>query len=390
MSHLELTILMPCLNEAKTLEYCIKEAKKYLIDNAIAGEVLISDNGSTDGSQEIAEKHGARVIHAPEKGYGSALRAGIEQAHGQFIIMGDSDQSYDFSNLNEFVAKLRNGYELVMGNRFKGGIQPGAMPPLHKYLGNPVLSGLGQLLFQSPIKDFHCGLRGFRRDAILGLKLNTPGMEFASEMIVKATLHKLKIAEIPTILRPDGRGRPPHLNSFRDGWRHLKFLLLHSPKWLFFYPGIFIFLVSLFLQGLLIYQPLQFAGFALSIQTLLYVSVASIIGLQMCLLALISTEYSYCTNIAPDRGKAARLLQIINLENGLIVGAVFMVFGVGLGLWSVSEWIRLGMGSFSPEQSMRIAIPSAFFLLMGAEIMLASLLLALIRIFKHHTNWGSS
>ena len=234
----ELSIVMPCLNEGETLETCIRKAQQSLADMNIVGEVVIADNGSTDDSQEIACRAGAVLVHVSTKGYGAALTGGIAAARGKFIIIGDADDSYDFTRLGPFVEKLRQGYDLVMGNRFKGGIAPNAMPPLHRYLGNPVLTAIGRLFFHSPSGDFHCGLRGFRKEAALKMNLRTSGMEFASEMVVKATLHKMKIAEVPTTLSPDGRSRPPHLRSWRDGWRHLRFLLLYSPRWLFLYPGL--------------------------------------------------------------------------------------------------------------------------------------------------------
>jgi glycosyltransferase involved in cell wall biosynthesis len=240
----EISIVMPCLNEAETLAICITKAQWYIQQHHLAAEIIIADNGSTDGSQAIAAGLGVRVIEVRDRGYGSALRAGIAAAQGQYIIMGDADNSYDFSQLSPFIQQLRAGYDLVMGNRFKGGIQPGAMPPLHRYLGNPVLTWIGRLFFASPCQDFHCGLRGFRKDAIESLGLRTTGMEFASEMVVKATLYHLKIAEVPTVLSPDGRSRPPHLRSWRDGWRHLRFLLLYSPRWLFLYPGLLLMLVG--------------------------------------------------------------------------------------------------------------------------------------------------
>ena len=230
---MELTILMLCLNEARTLAHCIDKARSFLTRAGIDGEIVVADNGSTDGSRTFAQSHGARVIEVATRGYGAALIAGIRAAQGRFVIMGDSDDSYDFSRLDGFVAALRNGAQLVTGNRFEGGIAPKAMPRLHRYLGNPVLSGIGRVFFRTPVRDFHCGLRGFERNAILALDLCCPGMEFASEMVVKASLHGLRIAEVPTTLSPDGRGRPPHLRSWRDGWRHLRFLLIHAPQWLF-------------------------------------------------------------------------------------------------------------------------------------------------------------
>jgi glycosyltransferase involved in cell wall biosynthesis len=241
---IELTILMPCLNEVRTIGICIRKAQQFLQRTGIHGEILIADNGSSDGSQSLALELGARVVDVPTRGYGAALMAGIQHSAGRFVIMGDSDDSYDFSRLDDFVASLRSGAELVIGNRFRGGIEAGAMPPLHRYLGNPVLSYLGRLFFRIPLGDFHCGLRGCSRDAVLRLGLVTPGMEFASEMIAKAALAGLRIAEVPTTLRPDGRDRPPHLRTWRDGWRHLRFLVLFCPRWLFLYPGVGFFFVG--------------------------------------------------------------------------------------------------------------------------------------------------
>lgn len=233
----ELSVVMPCLNEAETLAVCIDKTSAFLRDNRISGEIIVADNGSTDGSQALARAHGARVVNVPVRGYGAALMAGINEAQGKFVIMGDADDSYDFSALTLFVARLREGYDLVMGNRFKGGIKPGAMPLLHKYLGNPLFSKMGRLFFGSPVGDFYCGLRGFNKAAIQRLNLQTTGMEFAIEMVVKSSLNKLRITEVPTILAPDGRSRPPHLRTWRDGWRTLRFLLIYSPRWLFFLSG---------------------------------------------------------------------------------------------------------------------------------------------------------
>lgn len=376
----ELTVLMPCLNEAETLVVCISKAKKYLERAQINGEIVVSDNGSTDGSQVLAESAGARVINVPTKGYGAALSAGILAAEGRYIIMGDSDDSYDFSELDHFINALRLGNHLVMGNRFRGGIAPGAMPPLHRYLGNPVLSGVGRLLFRSPIKDFHCGLRGFCRDAILDLNLHTIGMEFASEMVVKATLHGLKIAEVPTKLQPDGRGRPPHLRSWRDGWRHLKFLLLHSPKWLFFYPGLTLLLLGAFAQFRLAAGPIALGSATLSVQTMLFATVSSVVGLQLCLLALIGLEFSMRSGVITNLGRAERVLRNLTLERGLVTGGILLGFGVFLALQSVLNWAGTGFGALTPEVSMRLSIPAAWLILSGAEIMAASFFLALIRV----------
>jgi glycosyltransferase involved in cell wall biosynthesis len=283
----ELTILMPCLNEAETIETCIRKARGYLERSGISGEIVIADNGSTDGSQAMAEALGARVVDVPVKGYGAALGAGIEAARGRYVIMGDSDDSYDFSRLDAFVEKLRGGADLVMGNRFRGGIAPSAMPPLHRYLGNPVLSTIGRVFFRAPVGDFHCGLRGFSRQAILGLKLNTPGMEFASEMVIKATIMGLKVTEVPTTLSPDGRSRPPHLRSWRDGWLHLKLLLTFAPNWLFYYPGMALLAVGTAVFLALLGGPIAIAGVTFDIASLILASALVLIGFQLvCFYAL--------------------------------------------------------------------------------------------------------
>ena len=266
---MELTVVMPCLNEAETVATCVRKAIGFLAESGISGEVLVADNGSTDGSQRLATDAGARVVPISDKGYGNALMGGIVAARGKYVIMGDADDSYDFTNLMPFVNELRKGADLVMGNRFRGGIAPGAMPPLHKYLGNPVLSFIGRLFFRSKIGDFHCGLRGFSRDSVMALNLQATGMEFASEMVVKATLAGQRVTEVPTTLSKDGRSRPPHLRSWRDGWRHLRFLLLFSPRWLFLYPGLALLVVGSAVTTALYFSPLRIGGAGLDIHTML-------------------------------------------------------------------------------------------------------------------------
>ena len=369
-SAVELSILMPCLNEAETLATCIKKAKKYLTENDIAGEIIIADNGSTDGSQDIAKSMGARVIHVRQKGYGSALRGGILSATGQYVIMADADDSYDFSNLNPFLYKLRQGYDLVMGNRFKGGIKPGAMPPLHKYLGNPVLTWIGKLFFASPCNDFHCGLRGFRRDAIEQLDLRTTGMEFASEMVVKATLNKMRMTEVPTTLSPDGRSRPPHLNTWRDGWRHLRFLLLYSPRWLFFYPGLFLVLMGLITTFGLISSP--------KIHTLLYSSAAIIIGFQLVSFAVFTKVFAINEGLLPRDAKLNRLLRFINLEGGLITGCILLLIGFISSVYAFMLWENTSFGALNPVEVMRIVIPAVTTLALGFQIMFSSFFLSVL------------
>ena len=369
-STVELSILMPCLNEAETLATCIEKANRYLTQNDIAGEVIIADNGSTDGSQEIAQSMGARVIHVRHKGYGNALRGGILNAMGQYVIMADADDSYDFSNLNPFLYKLRQGYDLVMGNRFKGGIKPGAMPFLHKYLGNPVLTWIGKLFFASPCNDFHCGLRGFRREAIEQLDLRTTGMEFASEMVVKATLNKMRITEVPTTLSPDGRSRPPHLNTWQDGWRHLRFLLLYSPRWLFFYPGLLLILMGLISTFGLISSP--------RIHTLLYSSAAIVIGFQLVTFAVFTKIFAINEGLLPRDAKLNRLLRFINLEGGLITGGILLSIGFISSVYAFILWENTSFGALNPVEIMRIVIPAVTTLALGFQVMFSSFFLSVL------------
>ena len=317
---MELTILMPCLDEAETLATCIRKARGFLARANITGEVLIADNGSTDGSQSIAAGAGARVVNIPTRGYGSALIGGIAAAKGQFVIMADADDSYDFSALDAFVERLRARDELVIGDRFAGGIKPGAMPRLHRYLGNPVLSFIGRLLFRSPIGDFHCGLRGFNRAAIQRLNLSSPGMEFASEMIVKATLAKLRISDVPTILSKDGRSRPPHLRSWRDGWRHLRFLLMMSPRWLLLYPGLFLFAAGGIATIAILHRPVIIGGVGLDVHTMLYAAGASILGLQLMLFSILARAIGTLKGVLPLTDRFRAFLSRFTLERGIIVG----------------------------------------------------------------------
>src|SRR4029079_2959560 len=343
----ELSILMPCLNEAETLEICIKKAQKALEDLNVSGEVIIADNGSTDGSPEIASSLGARVVHVAEKGYGSALQGGIKAARGKYIIMGDADDSYDFTNLGPFLEKLRDGYELVMGNRFKGGIAPNAMPPLHRYLGNPVLTAIGRLFFQSPCGDFHCGLRGFSKNAITRLDLRTTGMEFASEMVVKATLHKLRIAELPTTLSPDGRSSPPHLRTWRDGWRHLRFLLLYSPRWLFLFPGTLLMLAGLVTGALLLIKPRTIGTVTFDVHSLLYSAMAILIGFQSITFALFTKIFAISEGLLPEDPRLNKLFKWITLEVGLVVGSVIVLIGFGGSVYALDFWGERSFGKLN-------------------------------------------
>jgi glycosyltransferase involved in cell wall biosynthesis len=376
----ELTILMPCLDEAATVGRCVQRARQFLERRRIEGEVLIADNGSSDGSRELAEAAGARVVRVAERGYGAALRAGIDAASGKFVIMGDADESYDFGRLDDFIEKLREGFPLVMGNRFKGGIRPGAMPPLHRYLGNPVLSFIGRLFFRVGVGDFHCGLRGFDRERVRALGLRTSGMEFASELVVKAALARWRIAEVPTTLDPDGRGRPPHLRSWRDGWRHLRFLLLFSPRWLFLYPGLAMLAAGSAFTVALYFAPLRIGGAGLDIHTMLYASAATLLGLQLCLFALFARVAAQNARLLPRSAMLDRWLGIFTLERGLVAGLALALAGL---LWSAAafwQWRETGFGSLDPRVVMRDTIPACSLMIGGMEIALASFLLSVLRL----------
>ncbi len=376
----ELTILMPCLNEAETLERCIVKARGYLERCGVNGEVVIADNGSTDGSQAIAQAAGARVVPISERGYGSALLGGVQAARGRYVIMGDSDDSYDFSKLELFVEQLRAGYQLVMGNRFKGGIMPGAMPPLHRYLGNPVLTTIGRIFFHSPCGDFHCGLRGFEREAILALDLQAPGMEFASEMVVKATIRGLRMTEVPTTLSPDGRSRPPHLRSWRDGWRHLRFLLLFSPRWLFLYPGCMLFLLGALGMLWLTPHSRQVAGITLDIHTLFYASAAMVVGVHSILFWVFSKTYGIREGLMPPDPRFGGIIRSVTLEAGLIVGGMLLLVGLILGILALTAWGRVAFGPLSPEATMRLVIPSGTAILLAFQIAYGAFFLSVLEI----------
>jgi len=375
---MELTVVLPCLNEAETLAVCIRKAKASIEGLGIDGEVVIADNGSTDGSQDIARAEGARVVDVPIRGYGAALTAGIADAEGEFVIMGDADDSYDLSNLGPFVEALRGGADLVMGNRFAGGIEPGAMPALHRYLGNPVLTAIGRILFRSPVKDFHCGLRGFRREAILELDLRTTGMEFASEMVVKATLNKLNIVEVPTTLSPDGRSRAPHLRTWRDGWRHLRFLLLYSPRWLFLYPGMILFLVGLFLGGVLLTGPIQIGEYALDVSALVYAMAAVLIGFQAMLFAAFSRAFVANEGLMPPSPGMQKAFKVLNLERGLIIGLLLLIVGVALAIYGFIHWGSSDFGALDARDAIRLAIPAATLSVLGFQTIMGSFFLSVL------------
>jgi glycosyltransferase involved in cell wall biosynthesis len=375
----ELSIVMPCLNEAETLETCIKKAQRSLSKCNIAGEIIIADNGSTDGSQAIATRLGARVIRVEAKGYGSALRGGIMAARGKYVLMGDADDSYDFTNLKPFVEKLREGYELVMGNRFKGGIKPKAMPPLHKYLGNPVLTAIGRILFRSPCGDFHCGLRGFSKEAITKLDLQTTGMEFASEMVVKATLHKMRITEVPTTLSPDGRSRPPHLRSWRDGWRHLRFLMLYSPRWLFLYPGLSMMAAGTLLSLYLLPGPQVIEGITLDVHTLLYAALAITLGYQAVIFSVLTKIFATSEGLLPPDNKLEHL-NPLSMEKGLITSVVLILAGIAGSIGSVMLWKNREFGPLNSSEMLRVIIPSVTAIALGLQSMFGVLFMSILKL----------
>jgi glycosyltransferase involved in cell wall biosynthesis len=363
----ELTILMPCLNEARTVESCATAARRYLDQAGVDGEVLVADNGSTDDSPQIAAAAGARVLHVPTQGYGAALMAGIEAARGRYVIMGDADCSYDFSNLDAYMDRLRIGADLVMGNRFKGGIAPGAMPWLHRYLGNPVLSFVGRLFFRTRIGDFHCGLRGFSREAVQRLGLIAPGMEFASEMIAKAAMARLRIDEVPTTLRPDGRGRPSHLRTWRDGWRHLRFLLLFCPRWLFLYPGVALLLMGLTGLALGLARIPAVGPLPLGIHTLLFLGGASVLGIQFIVFALLTKWIAVLAGLVPEPGWMTRWSSSFTIENGLFLGLGAFLAGLSWSFWITLDWGRSGFGALDPVETMRQVIPAVTLMVAGMQ-----------------------
>jgi len=374
----ELTILMPCLNEAETVATCIGKARHWIGRNGVAAEVVVADNGSSDGSQSIAEGAGARVVLSTTKGYGAALAAGIAAARGRFVIMGDADDSYDFSELDSFLEKLRQGNKLVVGNRFAGGIKPDAMRPLHRFLGNPVLSFIGRLFFKSGIGDFHCGLRGFDRDAILGLDLHTTGMEFASEMIVKATLSKLSIVEVPTVLSPDGRSRSSHLRSWRDGWRHLRFLLMYCPRWLFLFPGLALIAIGSLAFVFILPGPVHFGWGTLDIHTLLAGAALIVVGYQAVVFAVLTKVFGITEGLLPEDPALSRAFRYVTLETGLVIGAIEIMVGLLTAFAAVWRWKTGGFGNLEASSTMRLFIPAVTLLIVGSQTVFASFYLSIL------------
>jgi len=379
VADVELSVVLPCLNEAETLETVIRKALQSFSDLGVAGEVVVADNGSTDGSQDIARAAGVRVVDVPVQGYGAALRAGIESAQGTYVIMGDADDSYAMDQLGPFLEALRGGADLVMGNRFAGGIEPGAMPWLHRYVGNPVLSFLGRLFFRIPIHDFHCGMRGFRRERVRSLELRTTGMEFASEMVVRSSLAKLKIVEVPTTLARDGRTRPPHLRTWRDGWRHLKFLLAFSPRWMFLYPSLVLLTLGVFGMAVLAFGPLQVGSVVFDVQTMVVSAAAVVLGVQGAGLALATRAFAASLGLLPASIRLDRLLDRFALERGLVVGALVSLLGCLFFIAAVVNWQGTGFAHLAPGD-IRIPLIGLVLVVTGAQMILVSFMLSLTRI----------
>jgi glycosyltransferase involved in cell wall biosynthesis len=379
---IEVSVVMPCLNEALTVGRCVAKAVRALEEMGIHGEVIVADNGSSDGSQAIASEHGAKVVHVQQRGYGSALQGGIKAARGQFIIMGDADDSYDFSRLAGFIERLRAGDELVMGNRFRGGIKPGAMPPLHQYFGNPLLTMLLKIFFHSPIGDCQCGLRGFRKEAIERIKLDAPGMEFASEMVVKSCINRLKISEVPIVLHPDGRDRPPHMRSFRDGWRNLRLMLLLCPLWLYFIPSCLLLAIGTFLMLWLTPGTQHIGRIGLDVHTMLLGSLCVLLGYQTLWLGFLAKVYGHFSGVLPGGGLIRGLLRVLTLERGLLAGLALLIVGLAANLWLVGEWISHDMGPLDISHSMRFALWGLTAMVVGVQTAYSSFFLSMLRMTR--------
>ncbi len=372
------SVVMPCLNEAETLGRCIAAARTALEAAGIPGEVIVADNGSTDGSPEIASRAGARVVRVAERGYGAALIGGIAAARGRHVVMGDADDSYDFGAVPAFVRKLEEGNDLIIGSRFRGRIEPGAMPPLHRWLGNPILSLLGRLFFRAPVSDFHCGIRAFRRDAIQRLDLKTTGMEFASEMVVKASLFGLKIAEIPVTLRRDGRSRPPHLRTWRDGWRHLRFLLVYSPRWLYLVPGLFFAVSGALLIVWLFPGPRTLFGATMDVHSMLGGAALVLIGTQAISFAAFAKVFAITEGLLPMDRRLEKAFRSVTLETGLVVGALLAVAGALLVGQVVRVWSNEHYRALDYSKTMRWMIPGVLLLVLGAQAILSSFFLSIL------------
>jgi glycosyltransferase involved in cell wall biosynthesis len=376
----EVSIVMPCLNEAETLATCIQKAQRAIEKDGLSAEIIVADNGSTDGSQMIATELRTRLVPIKKKGYGSALIGGIDAAQGELVIMGDADDSYDFTAIAPLIAKLREGNDLVVGNRFLGGIEPGAMPWSHRWIGNPVLTLISRVFFHTPVGDAHCGLRGFRKDAYERMNLRATGMEFASEMVIKASLKGMRIAEVPVALRPDGRSRPPHLRTWRDGWRHLRFMLLFSPRWLFLYPGLALFVIGVLLSALLIPGPIHVGGVRLDVHTLLVASFLALLGYQLVLFAVFTKIFAVRTGFHPPHPLLETIFRYVTLEVGLAAGALMALVGLVALVVAVASWGAVGFGNLDPSLTMREVIPAVVLLALGTQTVFASFFISILSI----------
>ncbi len=372
------SVVMPCLNEAETVSRCVDAARRAMEAAGIPGEIIVADNGSTDGSPELAARAGARVLHVTEHGYGAALIGGIAGARGRYVVMGDADESYDFGTIPAFVRKLEEGNDLIIGSRFRGRIEPGAMPRLHRWLGNPVLSFLGRLFFRVPVSDFHCGIRGFRNEAVKQLGLRTTGMEFASEMVVKASLFGLRIAEIPVTLRPDGRSRPPHLRTWQDGWRHLRFLLIYSPRWLYLVPGLLFAVGGALLIVWLLPGPRALFGATLDVHAMLGAAALVLIGTQAISFAVFAKIFAITEGLLPMDSRLEKAFRTVTLETGLVCGALLTVAGALLVGHVVSVWSSAQFRTLDYSRTMRWMIPGALLLVLGAQAILSSFFLSIL------------
>lgn len=375
---MKLTILMPCLNEAETLALCINKANAWILQSGIECEVLVADNGSTDGSIEIAESLGARVISVRQRGYGSALFHGCLEALGEFIIMGDSDNSYDFSKLDLFIQKLDDGYDLVLGNRFSGEILPGAMPWKNKHIGNPLLTFIGKLLFSCPVNDFHCGLRGVRKDAFLRMDLRTTGMEFASEMVIKANLFGMRITEVPTILSKDGRSRPPHLRPWRDGWRHLRFMLLFSPRWLFLIPGMIVFLLGMIIYIAILIEPVHIGSLVFDVHTLFYAQSCMTLGFLAVNFGIITRMFGMREGLLQKHTLLNKLHTYPILEIGSLSSVVMILVGLYFGFVSLIAWNSFDFGPLEQGDLLRTVSLSTTLIMLGGITLMSSIIMGFL------------
>ena len=376
----EVSIVMPCLDEVETLATCVAMARQAIEKGGYSAEIIVADNGSSDGSQLVARELGVRVVDVHKKGYGSALIAGIDAANGRFVVIGDADASYDFAAIAPLIAKLRDGYDLVVGNRFIGGIQPGAMPWSHQWFGNPVLTRISRIFFHAPVGDTHCGLRAFTKDAYERMRLRATGMEFASEMVIKASLKGMRITEVPVVLHPDGRSRPPHLRTWRDGWRHLRFMLLFSPRWLFLYPGLALLTGGFVLSALLVAGPLRIGGVRLDIHTLLVAGFLSLLGYQLVLFAVFTKMFAIREGFHPPHPALQTLLRYITLEVGLLAGALMALGGLIALILAVVSWQSVGFGNLNPSTTMREVIPAVVLLALGTQTIFASFFISILAI----------